>query len=532
MSARRRKTRNSFTVLVQHLLGSFIGGDLAFTRLLQLSVALVLPPLLYVLFVLPSYSGLMPMFKLRPMRLQVADHFVVITYAYCVCGLATLLAWERFFPTIQDLRIIGILPIARKRLFAARFCASVIFLALLLVVPNTFPGLLLVGGAGSKHPFLQLVAQAASVILAGLFASSSVLLLLLIGRIHALLESIMQALLIAAHIFMLLFSPVLSAQATDFIHFPSKISRLMPQVWFTAFYETIWQAGKVDASVLWLARIGLTAAAIAIVTAIVLYPVAYWFQERRLLEGREAVPLRIGRFFVLPRFIRSILFEQPSQLAGCALAAATILRVRAFRTSVILMLSAAAALACSFHLRGTLLPDPPVLSIFSACLTACGVFAVFASRYEARAAWIFETATDEARHGVFYGARLLLIIATLLGGMTNLAVLLCVSRFHSALAIFWASVLVIPIAFLASHFVYYRNEFVPFTQERLLRQHTLLRLVTLLVILMPLCVLALHRWYIAALLLIFAMFSYRNAGGEELPEQDGPQRLNLDDMSF
>ncbi|WP_446743119.1 hypothetical protein [Silvibacterium acidisoli] len=536
MSRPSRKSRNSFTVLVLHLLGSFVGGDLATMRLLQLSVALVLPPLLYVLFALPSYSGLMPMFKLRPMRMQVGDHFVLITYAFSVCGLATLLAWERFFPTIQDLRIIGILPITRKRLFVARLCASVIFLALLLIVPNTFPGLLLAGGAGSKHPFLQLVAHAFSLTLAGLFASSFVLILLVLSRIHALLEACMQAFLTAAYIFMLLFSPVLSVQAMDFIHSPSTISRWLPQVWFTALYEAVWQAGKAAGSTSTLARIGVIATALSIAFALLLYPIAYWYQERRLMEGREAIPLHSGRFFVMPERIWRMFLPRPQQRAGFALAATTILRVRAFRACIILMLSAAAALACSFHRQGTLLPEAPMLGILSVCLMATGVLAIFASQYQPRAAWIFETSTDEARHGVFQGARFLLVMATQSGAVFNLVLLLCVSRFHFAMGLIAAFGLVPPAAFLAAHFLFHHNEFVPFTQERLLRQQTLLRLLMLLVILMPLGIAALHRWRIAIVfIVVIALYIFHSrfdVGYEDIPEQEGPQRLNLDGMSL
>lgn len=536
MSRPRRKTRTSFTVLVLHLLGSFVGGDLATMRLLQLSVALVLPPLLYVLFVLPSYSGLMPMFKLRPMRMQVADHFVLITYAFCVCGLATLLAWERFFPTIQDLRIIGILPITRKRLFLARLCASVIFLALMLVVPNTFPGLLLAGGAGSKHPFLQLVAQALSLTLAGLFASSSVLILLVLSRVHALLEACMQAFLTATYIFMLLFTPVLSARAIEFIQSPSTVSRWLPQTWFTALYEAVWQAGGVAGSTPVLARIGIIATGLSVAAALLLYPVAYWFQERRLIEGREAIPLHSSRFFIVPERLWHVSLPRPSQRAGFALAAATILRVRVFRTCIILMLSAAAALAFSFRSPRALLPEAAMLGILSVCLTASGAFAIFASYYQPRAAWIFETSTDEARRGVFQGARFLLILAAQLGAMLNLLLLLCLCRFHFSFGLLGALMLVSPVAFLASHFLFHRNEFVPFTQERLLRQQTLLRLVMLLVVVMPLGILALHRWRVALLLAvvaaIFIFHSRYDVGYEEIPDQDGPQRLNLDGMGY
>lgn len=310
----------------------------------------------------------------------------------------------------------------------------------------------------------------------------------------------MQGILLAAHTVMLLVCPKVSLRAFDLIHNMSLAGRLLPPIWFTALYESIWQETSVSAFTSVLAKFAVRTAFLTAVVLLLAYPWAYWRQERRLIEGRDARKLRSGSAWLLGSGLRKAVLPLPGQLAGFLFAHKTMLRVRALRTVLVLALSSAAALALVTSSHHGFLPATPELGLDSVLLLAGGIFAAFASQHEAEAAWIFEITDPGIRAEVVDGARRWLMLAAAIGAI---ALVLIVSLIEHSIP---SVVIFLPVAaWLASEYLFLQVWHAPFTRNDLLNQPMLRKLAILLLLLLPLSILAMHRWWAATLLLAAAI---------------------------
>ena len=400
--------RNSFAVLVEHLLGSFVGetrlstGLSAVATLLQIAVGLALPPFLWVLGLAPSYSGLAPFLQLRPLLQQVGDHAVLLSYAFAVSGISTLLAAERFLPTLEDVRFLAILPVSQRRLFGAKVMAGVLYCLLFLVVPNMPAAIFLVGFAGAAHPGRQLVAHGTAVLAAGGFAVLAVLSVMSLvgsmrGRFRAAAESMTQGVLLAALLLQLLLAPVLSPSVGRLASEGAPLCRWLPACWFTGLYEVIWRPALRLEAFERLALWSVGALLAVSLLFLLMYPMLHALRGRVLLEGDlRGVPIRTGSAGSIALLLRS-----PRSVAAFCFTVLTLRRVRRFTIWSISALCLGVAFSLSWFWRLSLaggvvrvertpeavLETVALLVIF---LTANCVFSLRSS-VSPEAAWIFTT---------------------------------------------------------------------------------------------------------------------------------------------
>ncbi len=272
------------------------------TRPLQLALCLMLPGVIYTLALAPSYTGLIPLGQLRPPSSQLEDHFVFVTYSFCVAGIAVLLKWPSILPSELDVRILEALPIARVTIFGAKAAASACFFSLFIVCASMPSTLLLPGIAGESHFFRHVYAHAVSTTLAAIFAGCLVVCLLSISLILARLLSVpaisalFQSLLMSAFL-LLLFLEVPFAAISQVLLRPQHSWALdIPSLWFVALYERLMRnsssghiSSDIPGSCLFITLVSATSASL-------LFVAAYSLERRYLLRDKKAEQYEPSKF--------------------------------------------------------------------------------------------------------------------------------------------------------------------------------------------------------------------------------------------
>ena len=293
--------RSQFELLVRHLLDRFFNNDMVsvegemMKRLILAAAVIAVPQLLFALFLYPVYHGVPPVRPLKPLFWsQVNHHYFYVMYSFVVMGAVTVFEWELLFPELLDVFVLSTLPIPGRRLFWARIAALMIFLVMFLV------GMNLLGAA-----FFPLVADmpglvryaAAHVIavgLAGVFVGAFFLglqgvLILLVGqRLSWSFSPLLQGASMMLLLTVFILSPMLMMFLRPLLESDSGVVRYFPPFWFLGIYERILAGSSTLPMFTALARTGLFATLLAMLTVAVTYPLAYRRRTRQLIEGFTA----------------------------------------------------------------------------------------------------------------------------------------------------------------------------------------------------------------------------------------------------
>jgi hypothetical protein len=243
---------------------------------------------------------------LNPQRWELAGlRFLFICYSMAAMGVVMVFEWDALFPDKRDYQILTPLPLHVFTLFAAKFAALGIFLALFLASVCSF-GVLLWPGVESRGGSYLAIAGTHLVVMvaAGLFAA------LVLGALQGLLVAVfrgawyrrvsacVQTLAMALVIMLLCLSPLMASRMPQLCRAHSPVLRCFPAFWFVGLYEQ-WRpavshlAG--ETALRELAPLAGCAMAIAVAVFALTFLPGYRGHARRVLESPEPNPRGQGR---------------------------------------------------------------------------------------------------------------------------------------------------------------------------------------------------------------------------------------------
>ncbi len=271
-----------------------VEGDTATTVARALAVAAV-PGLAVAFFLQNQYPQ-------RGLWGRIEDQYFFILLSFVVLGAITIFEWDMLFPDRADFLVLTPLPLVQGQVMAAKATALMGFLALFLVGSGV-PGTLMYSVICQRGFGRQLLAHTLAVGLAGVFVSGA--LLACGGCLRCLLHD--RAFRIAAPWFQALATTALGllvvqyARYGQFLHFllvqQSARARWFPPLWFLGLYDQILYGPAAPAFASPLSRFAVWGTGIALLLALVTYPVAWTRTHRTTLEGaagRDTAPRRVS----------------------------------------------------------------------------------------------------------------------------------------------------------------------------------------------------------------------------------------------
>jgi hypothetical protein len=251
------------------------------------------------------------------------DRLVLLTLAMIAAGLVAIVVWENALPDRRDARILGVLPVSTNAFVAGRLLALgqlfSLFFATLGLIPSVVfsciaaaydePGSLL------RLSAAQLTAALAATLTAfcGIIAVQCIVISSLGRRMAQRAAIAIQLLFAIALVQMIVFLPSLGRSMKDGNLAPDWLSSsnaaMLPSVWFLGLFEVLTGFGGRNAFP--LAGWALTATAVSVASAVVLYAASYrrlatqaletappdttwarWWRRRRLLPADHLVGAR------------------------------------------------------------------------------------------------------------------------------------------------------------------------------------------------------------------------------------------------
>lgn len=295
-------SRGSFEVLVRHLFARLLssvsldaGDDASVSGTAQVAYAAALPTLLFALYLFPAYHQ---PFGKPGLWVQATHHFFYVDASFATMGLATVLLWDGIFPDALDALILTHLPIAGRRMLAARVVALVIFLGGILLGMSLlgilfFPAVAELPGLFIRHVFVH----AFAVLTSGLCAIFSVVALQGIvvccssQRWGQILSTVFQSACVLFFTMLLILEPLISHLLPSLLSFSSSMLRWFPPFWFLGLYEHLLLHAGAPPVFAPLAKSGLVATALVMLVSLVTYPAAHDRRTRQVIEGVD-VPTR------------------------------------------------------------------------------------------------------------------------------------------------------------------------------------------------------------------------------------------------
>ncbi len=372
LGAVRQPERRQFAHLVRLFLERFFNHETASpdgdgkTRLVQVACAVGLPGLMVAVYLWPIYH---PMLGWRtaesrrtgapPYWLQVNHHFFFVLYSFVAMGLATVFEWDLFFPDLLDMNVLGPLPIADTRVFAARVTAIAVLIAGFLFDANILAPLVLPSAIDPPNLPRFLAGHLLAVFGSGLFAAvfvlavEGVLLAVLGERLFRRVSLALQGAAIAALLIALLLFPVLSGVVPVILQSGSASAFWFPPFWFLGVYQRLMEGPAALPIFARLAQIGCTALLATAVVAVMAYPIAYARKVKQLVEGAPTRAKRNRMHGPMHWLLHALVVRQPVRRAVFHFIGQTLLRVQRYRIYLVMYGGVGVSLVATAILRFT-----------------------------------------------------------------------------------------------------------------------------------------------------------------------------------
>src|ERR1700691_374802 len=315
--------QKQFKLLVRHLLDRFFNNEIVsvdgetLPLIMTVAWAIALPTLVATIFLFPAYHAFAPRPPRPPFWGRVADHYGFVVYAWGVMGAITVFEWDLLVPSVLDVFVLSVLPIADRRLLLARVAAILIFLGLFLLGTSSLGIIFFPLATEPADAISAYAAHFVAVTAAGLCAASLVLALqgllisLLGARLFRAISSFLQSLVVMVLSTVLFLFPVFSRSLEALIQSGNTAVRWFPPFWFLGIYESISAGPSALPAFTQLARTGYMATSLLIALAIITYPLAYARSTRQAVEG--SIARNTGSLFVQPaiRVLHATLVRTP-----------------------------------------------------------------------------------------------------------------------------------------------------------------------------------------------------------------------------
>src|ERR1700691_1246670 len=326
-SLRSPAGQDQFKLLVRHLLDRFFNNEIVsvdgetLPLIMTLAWAIALPTLVATIFLFPAYHAFRPRPPIPPFWGRVADHYGFVMYSWVVMGGITVFEWDLLVPSVLDVFVLSVLPIAQRKLLLARVAAVLTFLGLFLIGTSSL-GIIFFPLATEPSdvprayatPFLAVTRPglcAASMVLAlqGLFIS------LLGARLFRTISSFLQSLVMMILSTVLFMFPVFSRSLEALIQSGGTAVRCFPPFWFLGVYESIVAGPSAFPAFTQLAHTGYKATALLMALAIITHPLAYARRTRQAVEGSIAPNTRSLLVQPTIRLLHATLVRTPPRRA-------------------------------------------------------------------------------------------------------------------------------------------------------------------------------------------------------------------------
>ena len=332
------------------------------------------------------------------------DKTLYLTLTSVAMGLVSVAVWNALIVDRRDAFIIGVLPVPRPLIVAAKLLSLTAYVGALNLGMHAGAALLfgaaLSGVQGSVRRGLSAHLIAASA--TGMFVFLTVVALVSIcltvvgPRRFARVAAALQVLLVAAITATLLLAVMLARGAVSLAHTPAPAPWLayMPPIWFLGMYEAL--AGTASGVMHDLARTGTVALGSATLAVAVFYPIACYRVLANAVAGGGSATRPWTR--LVSSTIVDRLAADSCSRAALQFLIATAGRVSRFRLvlsgAVGLGLTLVAPLTLFWFARGV--PDTPSLSMLAAPLLltiplVAGWRVVIAMPSELTARWVFRS---------------------------------------------------------------------------------------------------------------------------------------------
>lgn len=347
--------RSQFSHLFRHFLERFFNHETASpdgdakARLVLIAFVTGLPGFVMALYLWPVYH---PFHGWPPGRhstvgppsywLQVNHHLFYVVYSFVAMGIATIFEWDLFFPDLLDMNVLGPLPIANMRVFAARVTAIAVLIAGFLFDANMLPPFVLPAAIDPPNLPRFLAGHVAAVFASGLYAAifvlaaQAVLLAVLGERLFRRASLLLQGLGIAALLLLLLLFPVLSSVTGVFLKSGSVFVLCFPPFWFLGIYQRLMEGPAAQPIFGKLAQIGCEALLGTVGLAMLAYPLAYMRKVRQIVVGAPARTTRRGLLRFGNWLAGATIVRQPLRRAIFHFIGQTLLRVPRYRIYLVL----------------------------------------------------------------------------------------------------------------------------------------------------------------------------------------------------
>jgi hypothetical protein len=362
---------------------------------------------------------------------MLGDQLLFVTFGMMALGLVGLVVWERVFPDRRDVRILGMLPLARRTHVAGRL-GALGAVALLFCVGVNLPsgivyGAFLAGSEGAAGPFRGIAAHMIATGLGGLFtfflviAGQGLILTVFGPRAAQRLALLLQAVFVIALLQALLWVPRLGLMVRDgFGREPGMAALLFPPGWFLALYGLV--AGWPRSVPAGHAVTAVAATGAAVAAAALLLVATYPRLVRLALETRPGARHRTRRLARARAALGSCFVRDQVTRAVAGYTWRTMTRSR---THLMLLASyAGGAVAIVFAglipvvarhgMRGLETPSVALLSAPLVCnfIVLGGLRVLFAIPTDLKANWAFRLhAPDDRIESVVAGVRLFMRLA-------------------------------------------------------------------------------------------------------------------------
>ncbi len=432
----------------------------------------------------------------------ISDQYFFVLFSFIVLGAVSIFEWEMLFPDRLDFLILSPLSLRPSQLFLGKSAALLGFFVLFLVGANLLGTLML--PLISKLGFARhLVAHAAAVLLAGIFASLLVLALggtllcVLSPSAFRLASPVLRMLSITALVLLLLHYVRYSDGLPSLLTTPLGRARWLPPLWFLGVYEHLLHGAAAPPFARPMAVYALRATAIAAALVLATYPIA-WARMRRLaIEGiahRRSAPSRL-----LAHLVHTVV-RRPPERAVFHFIGQTLARNSHYQVYLALYLGTGLALglacAVTVHVdQGSIAPAlnqrglhallPLLLFWIVAGLRAAFAFPLFLS-----ARWVFRVAGANINECAAAAARWTLACAL---AATLLLLFLLTAAAWDPRRLLVQAVCGLALSLLLTDLFFASQQSIPFNQPRLPGRTNFPLLLTLYIGILPLFVYGIIR---------------------------------------